>query len=77
MLTTMPAHGRCAARGATATVDDAKREVALGRATVIAINDAGIVAPHVQVNRRATFRRIIPVWRSDELAFARRWRSAP
>jgi len=57
------------------TVDDAKREAYLQRATELAINDTGIVPLHFQVNLWATRDGISYVPRTDENTLA--WKFAP
>jgi len=61
---------------ALATVDDAKREAVLQRATEIAINDTGIVPLHSQVNLWATRNGITYVPRTDENTLAHKFRPA-
>ena len=51
---------------ALATVDDAKREKLLQKATEIAINDLGIIPLHYQVNTWATRRGLAYTPRTDE-----------
>ena len=58
--------GRRADRGRAATVDDAKREAYLQRATELAINDTGVIPLHFQVNLWATRNGITYVPRVDE-----------
>jgi peptide/nickel transport system substrate-binding protein len=60
---------------ALATVDDAKREALLQRATELAINDTGIVPVHFQVNLWATRDGITYVPRTDENTLA--WKFKP
>jgi peptide/nickel transport system substrate-binding protein len=60
---------------ALATVDDAKREALLQRATELAINDTGIVPLHFQVNLWATRDGITYVPRTDENTLA--WKFQP
>ena len=60
---------------ALSTVDDAKREAYLQRATEIAINDTGIVPLHFQVNLWATRDGITYVPRVDEYTLA--WKFKP
>jgi peptide/nickel transport system substrate-binding protein len=61
---------------ALATVDDAKREVLLQRATEVAINDTGIIPLHFQVNLWATRDGITYVPRTDENTLAWKFRPA-
>jgi peptide/nickel transport system substrate-binding protein len=61
---------------ALATVDDPKREAVLQRATEIAINDAGIIPLHFQVNLWATRNGITYVPRTDENTLAHKFRPA-
>ena len=61
---------------ALATVDDAKREALLQRATELAINDTGIVPLHFQVNLWATRDGITYVPRTDENTLAWKFRPA-
>jgi peptide/nickel transport system substrate-binding protein len=56
-------------------VDDAKREAMLQRATELAINDAGVVPLHFQVNLWATRDGITYVPRTDENTLA--WKFIP
>jgi peptide/nickel transport system substrate-binding protein len=60
---------------ALATVDDAKREAYLQRATELAINDTGIVPLHFQVNLWATRDGITYAPRTDENTLA--WKFRP
>ncbi|MDQ6619898.1 MAG: ABC transporter substrate-binding protein [Pseudomonadota bacterium] len=60
---------------ALATVDDAKREAMLQRATELAINDVGIIPLHFQVNLWATRDGITYVPRTDENTLA--WKMRP
>ena len=60
---------------ALATVDDAKREAYLQRATELAINDTGIVPLHFQVNLWATREGITYAPRTDENTLA--WKFKP
>jgi peptide/nickel transport system substrate-binding protein len=60
---------------ALATVDDAKREALLQRATELAINDTGVVPVHFQVNLWATRDGITYVPRTDENTLA--WKFKP
>jgi peptide/nickel transport system substrate-binding protein len=60
---------------ALATVDDAKREALLQRATELAINDTGIIPLHFQVNLWATRDAITYVPRTDEYTMA--WKFRP
>ena len=60
---------------ALATVDDAKREALLQRATELAIADTGIVPLHFQVNLWATRDGITYVPRTDENTLA--WKFIP
>jgi peptide/nickel transport system substrate-binding protein len=60
---------------ALATVDDAKREALLQRATELAISDTGIVPLHFQVNLWATRDGIGYVPRTDENTLA--WKFQP
>ncbi len=60
---------------ALATVDDAKREAMLQRATELAINDTGIVPLHFQVNLWATRDGITYAPRTDENTLA--WKFQP
>ena len=57
------------------TVDDAKREVYLQRATELAIADTGIVPLHFQVNLWAARDGIGYVPRTDEFTLA--WKFTP
>src|SRR5437773_7404097 len=57
------------------TVDDAKREAYLQRATEIAINDTGVIPLHFQVNLWATRDGITYVPRTDEYTLA--WKFKP
>jgi len=57
------------------TVDDAKREVYLQRATELAIADTGVVPLHFQVNLWATRDGIAYVPRTDEFTLA--WKFTP
>jgi peptide/nickel transport system substrate-binding protein len=57
------------------TVDDAKREALLQRATEIAINDTGVIPLHFQVNLWATRDGISYVPRTDENTHA--WKMKP
>jgi peptide/nickel transport system substrate-binding protein len=61
---------------ALATVDDAKREAYLQRATELAINDTGIVPLHFQVNLWATRDGITYAPRTDENTLAWKFRPA-
>jgi len=61
---------------ALATVDDAKREALLQRATELAINDAGVVPVHFQVNLWATRDGITYAPRTDENTLAWKFRPA-
>jgi peptide/nickel transport system substrate-binding protein len=61
---------------ALATVDDAKREALLQRATEVAINDTGIVPLHFQMNLWATRNGITYVPRTDEFTLAHKFRPA-
>ena len=61
---------------ALATVDDAKREALLQRATELAINDTGIVPVHFQVNLWATRDGITYAPRTDENTLAWKFRPA-
>jgi peptide/nickel transport system substrate-binding protein len=61
---------------ALATVDDAKREAVLQRATELAINDTGIVPLHFQVNLWSTRNGITYVPRTDENTLAHKFRPA-
>ena len=67
------AQGRRADRGRAATVDDAKREAYLQRATELAINDTGIIPLHFQVSLWATRDGIGYVPRVDEQTLAHRF----
>jgi peptide/nickel transport system substrate-binding protein len=58
------------------TVDDAKREAYLQRATELAINDTGIIPLHFQVNLWATRDGISYVPRVDEQTFSWKFRPA-
>jgi peptide/nickel transport system substrate-binding protein len=58
------------------TVDDAKREAYLQRATELAINDTGIIPLHFQVNLWATRDGISYMPRVDEQTFAWKFRPA-
>ncbi len=60
---------------ALATVDDAKREALLQRATEIGINDTGIIPLHFQVNLWATRDGITYAPRTDENTLA--WKFKP
>jgi peptide/nickel transport system substrate-binding protein len=60
---------------ALATVDDAKREALLQRATELAINDTGVVPVHFQVNLWATRDGITYAPRTDENTLA--WKFKP
>ena len=60
---------------ALATVDDAKREADLQRATELAINDTGIIPLHFQVNLWATRDGITYAPRTDEFTLA--WKFKP
>ncbi len=60
---------------ALATVDDAKREALLQRATELAINDTGVIPLHFQVNLWATRDGISYAPRTDENTLA--WKFAP
>ncbi len=60
---------------ALSTVDDAKREAYLQRATEIAINDTGVVPLHFQVNLWATRDGIVYAPRVDEYTLA--WKFKP
>jgi peptide/nickel transport system substrate-binding protein len=60
---------------ALSTVDDAKREALLQRATEVAINDVGIIPLHFQVNLWATRDGISYVPRTDENTLA--WKMTP
>jgi peptide/nickel transport system substrate-binding protein len=60
---------------ALATVDDAKREALLQRATEIAINDTGVIPLHFQVSLWATRNGITYVPRTDENTLA--WKFSP
>ena len=51
---------------ALATVDDAKREKVLQKATEIAIGDLGIIPLHYQVNTWATRKGLAYTPRTDE-----------
>ena len=59
---------------ALATVDDAKREALLQRATEIAVNDTGVVPLHFQVNLWATRNGITYAPRTDENTLAHKFR---
>lgn len=61
---------------ALATVDDAKREALLQRATELAIGDTGIVPVHFQVNLWATRDGITYTPRTDENTLAWKFRPA-
>jgi len=61
---------------ALATVDDAKREALLQRAAELAVNDAGIVPLHFQVNLWATRDGITYAPRTDENTLAWKFRPA-
>jgi peptide/nickel transport system substrate-binding protein len=61
---------------ALATVDDAKREALLQRAAELAINDAGIIPLHFQVNLWATREGITYAPRTDENTLAWKFRPA-
>jgi peptide/nickel transport system substrate-binding protein len=61
---------------ALATVDDAKREALLQRATEVAINDTGIVPLHFQMNLWATRNGITYAPRTDEFTLAHKFRPA-
>jgi len=61
---------------ALATVDDARRDLELQRATEVAINDTGIVPVHFQVNLWATRDGITYVPRTDESTLAHKFRPA-
>ena len=61
---------------ALATVDDAKREALLQRATEIAVNDTGIIPLHFQVNLWATRDGITYLPRTDENTLAHKFRPA-
>jgi len=58
------------------TVDDAKREAYLQRATELAINDTGIIPLHFQVNLWATRNGITYLPRTDENTLAHKFRPA-
>ena len=60
---------------ALATVDDAKREALLQRATELAINDTGVIPLHFQVNLWATRDGITYAPRTDENTLA--WKFKP
>jgi len=60
---------------ALATVDDAKREALLQRATELAINDTGVIPLHFQVNLWATRDGISYAPRTDEYTLA--WKFKP
>ena len=60
---------------ALATVDDARREAFLQRATELAINDTGVIPLHFQVNLWATRDGITYVPRTDEYTMA--WKFIP
>ena len=60
---------------ALATVDDARREALLQRATELAINDVGIIPLHFQVNLWATRDGITYAPRTDENTLA--WKMTP
>ena len=60
---------------ALVTVDDAKREALLQRATQLAINDTGVIPLHFQVNLWATRDGITYVPRTDEYTLA--WKFVP
>jgi peptide/nickel transport system substrate-binding protein len=55
---------------ALATVDDAKRQDLLARATEVAIEDVGIIPLHYQVNTWATRRGLTYQPRTDEYTLA-------
>jgi peptide/nickel transport system substrate-binding protein len=59
------------------SVDDAKREAYLRRATEIAINDAGVIPLHFQVNLWATRDGIAYAPRTDENTLAWKFRPGP
>jgi peptide/nickel transport system substrate-binding protein len=61
---------------ALATVDDARRDAELQRATEVAINDTAIVPLHFQVNLWATRDGITYVPRTDENTLAHKFRPA-
>jgi peptide/nickel transport system substrate-binding protein len=61
---------------ALATVDDARREAVLQRATEVAINDTGIIPLHFQVNLWATRNGITYAPRTDENTLAHKFRPA-
>jgi peptide/nickel transport system substrate-binding protein len=61
---------------ALATVDDARREAVLQRATEVAINDTGIIPLHFQVNLWATRDGITYTTRTDENTLAHKFRPA-
>jgi peptide/nickel transport system substrate-binding protein len=60
---------------ALATVDDARREALLQRATELAIGDTGVIPLHFQVNLWATRDGISYVPRTDEFTLA--WKFKP
>ena len=60
---------------ALATVDDARREALLQRATELAIGDTGVIPLHFQVNLWAARDGIAYVPRTDEFTLA--WKFAP
>lgn len=60
---------------ALATVDDARREALLQRATELAIGDVGVIPLHFQVNLWATRDGITYAPRTDELTLA--WKMTP
>src|SRR4029077_16021164 len=68
--------GEAFTEDALQTVDDAKREAYLQRATELAINDTGIIPLHFQVNLWATRDGISYVPRVDEQTFAWKFRPA-
>ncbi len=61
---------------ALATVDDAKREALLQRASELAVNDVGVIPLHFQVNLWATRDGITYVPRTDENTLAWKFRPA-
>ena len=61
---------------ALATVDDARREAVLQRATEVAIDDTGIIPLHFQVNLWATRNGITYTPRTDENTLAHKFRPA-
>ncbi|TMG86662.1 MAG: ABC transporter substrate-binding protein [Betaproteobacteria bacterium] len=61
---------------ALATVDDARREAVLQRATEVAIDDTGIIPLHFQVNLWATRDGITYTPRTDENTLAHKFRPA-